>query len=61
MVIIEVKVGMRKEEVVIIIIKELVMRICVLKLNLFRLLAYVFYYRVCRWELKLIATCLTVL
>ena len=48
MVIIEVKVSMGEEEVVIIIVKKFIMRICALELNLFRLVACVSYYRVCR-------------
>ena len=42
----EVKVGMGKEEVMIIIIKEFIVGICALKLNLFGLVARVSYYRV---------------
>ena len=52
---------MGEEEVVIIIVKEFIVGICVLKPNLFRLMARVSYCRVCRRELKLIAACLTVL
>ena len=59
MVIIKVKVGMGKEEVIIIIIKKFIVEICVLEPNLFKLIAYVSYYRVYRYELKLIAACLT--
>ena len=52
---------MGEEEVIIIIIKEFIVGICVLKLNLFKLVARVSYYRVYRWELKLIAAYLTTL
>ena len=48
MVIIKVKVGMGEEEVVVIIIKEFIVGICALKLNLFKLMAYVSCYRVYR-------------
>ena len=61
MVIIEVKVGMKKEEVIIIIIKEFIVGIYVLEPNLFELVACVSYCRVYRWELKLIAAYLTIL
>ena len=61
MVIIEVKVGMGKKKVVVIIIKEFIVGIRALKLNLFRLVACVSHHRVCRQELKLIATYLTTL
>ena len=47
-VIVKVKVGMEEKEVVIIIIKELVIGIYTLELNLFRLMARVSYRRVCR-------------
>ena len=56
----EVKVGTGKK-VVVIIVKEFIMGIYVLKLKLFGLMARVSRRRVCRWELKLIAACLTVL
>ena len=52
---------MGKEEVIIIIIKEFIMGIYTLKLNLFGLVARVSHYRVYRLELKLIATYLTAL
>ena len=45
-IIIEVKVGMGEEEVVVIIIKEFIMGIRALELNLFRLVTRVSYYRV---------------
>ena len=48
MVIMKVKVGMGEEEVVVIIIKEFIVGICVLKLNLFGLVARVSHYRVYR-------------
>ena len=48
MVIIKVEVGMGKEEIVVVIIKEFIVGICALKLNLFKLVARVSYYRVCR-------------
>ena len=57
----EVKVGMRKEEVIIIIIKKFILGIRALELNLFRLVTRVSYYRVYKQKLKLIAACLTVL
>ena len=60
-VIIKVKVGIGEEEVVVIIIKEFIMGIYVLELNLFELVARVSYYRVYRWELKLMVTYLTAL
>ena len=60
MVIIEVEVSTGKK-VIVVIINEFVMGIYILKLNLFRLVACVSYYRIYRWELKLIATCLTIL
>ena len=44
----EVKVGMGEKEVIVIIIKEFVGRIYALKLNLFRLVTCVSYYRVCK-------------
>ena len=52
---------MGEEEVMVIIIKEFIVGIYALKLNLFELIARVSYYRVYRQELKLIATYLTVL
>ena len=52
---------MGEEEVIIVIIKEFIMGICALKLNLFGLVARVSFYRVYRWESKLIATYLTIL
>ena len=52
---------MGKEKVIIIIIKKFIIGIYTLKLNLFRLVARVSYYRVYRQKLKLIATYLTVL
>ena len=61
MIIIKVEVGIGEEEVMIIIIKEFIMGICALELNLFKLVARVSYYRVYRQKLKLIATCLTTL
>ena len=61
MIIVEVEVGMREEEVVVIIVKEFIVGIYALELNLFGLVARVSCYRVCRWELKLIATCLIIL
>ena len=60
-IIIKVEVSIEKEEVMVIIIKEFIMGICVLKLNLFGLVACVSYYRVYRRELILIAACLTTL
>ena len=39
---------MGEEEVVVIIIKEFIIGIYILKLNLFKLVAYVSYYRVYR-------------
>ena len=47
-VIVEVKVGMGEEKVIVIIIKEFIIGIRVLELNLFRLVARVSCYRVCR-------------
>ena len=44
----EVKVGMGEEEVVIIIVKEFIVRIYALELNLFELVARVSCYRVYR-------------
>ena len=48
MVIIKVEVSMGEEEIIIVIIKEFVMRIYTLKLNLFKLITHVSYYRVYR-------------
>ena len=48
MVIIKVKVGMGEKKVVVIIIEEFVIGIYILELNLFRLVARVFYHRVCK-------------
>ena len=45
-IIIKVKVGMEKGEVVVVIVKKFIMGICALKLNLFRLVTYISYYRV---------------
>ena len=39
---------MGEEEIIVIIVKEFIMGICVLKLNLFGLVARVSYYRVYR-------------
>ena len=61
MVIIEVKVGTREEEVIIIIVKKLIIGICALKLNLFRLITHVSHHRVYRYKLKLITTYLIIL
>ena len=61
MVIVEVKVSTGEKEIIIIIVKEFIIGIRVLELNLFRLVARVSHYRVYRRELKLIATYLTVL
>ena len=57
-VIVEVKVSIREEEI---IVKEFIVGIYALELNLFGLVARVSYYRVYRRELKLIAACLTTL
>ena len=57
-IIVEVEVGTGKKEIVV---EEFIVEICVLELNLFKLVARVSCRRVCRWELKLIATCLTIL
>ena len=57
----EVKVSIKEEEVMVIIIKKFIIRIHALKLNLFKLVARVSYYRVCKQKLKLIATYLTIL
>ena len=48
MVIIKIEVNMGKEEIMVIIIKEFIVGIYILKLNLFGLMARVFYYRVYR-------------
>ena len=48
MIIIKVKVGIGEEEIMVIIIKEFIVGIYILKLNLFKLVAYVSYHRVCR-------------
>ena len=48
MIIIKVKVNMGEEEVIIIIIKEFIMKIYILEPNLFKLVARVSYYRVYR-------------
>ena len=48
MVIIKVKVGMGEKEVVVIIIKEFIMGIYALKLNLFKLVTHVSHHRVYR-------------
>ena len=61
MVIIEVKVGTEKEEVIIIIIEKFVIGIRTLKLNLFGLVARVSRCEVYRRKLKLIAAYLTIL
>ena len=60
-IIIKVKVGIGEEEVIVIIVKKFIMGIYTLKLNLFKLVARVSRYRVCRWELKLIAAYLIIL
>ena len=52
---------MGEKEVVIIIIKEFIMGIYILKLNLFGLVTRISYYRVYRQESKLIAAYLTAL
>ena len=57
----EVKVGTGEKEVIVIIIKKFIMRICALEPNLFRLIARVSHYKVYSWESKLIAVCLTIL
>ena len=61
MIIIEVKVSIGEKEVVVIIIKEFIVGICALELNLFKLITCVSCRRVYRWELKLIAAYLTIL
>ena len=60
-IIVEVKVGTGEKKVMVIIVKEFVVRIYTLELNLFRLVARVSCYKVYRYELKLIATYLTIL
>ena len=60
-IIIKVKVGTGEKEVIVIIIKEFIMGIHTLELNLFKLIAYVSHYKVYRQELKLIAIYLTTL
>ena len=60
-IIIKVKVSMGEKEIVIFIIKEFIVGICTLELNLFKLITRVSYYRIYRRELKLIATYLTTL
>ena len=60
-VIIKVEVGIGEKKVIIIIMKRFIMGIYVLKLNLFKLIARVSYYRVYKQKLKLIAACLTTL
>ena len=52
---------MREEEIVIFIVKKLIIGICALELNLFRLVARVSHYRVYKWELNLLATYLITL
>ena len=52
---------MGEEEVMVIIIKKFIVGIYALELNLFELVARVSYYRVYRWELKLITAYLTTL
>ena len=61
MIIVEVKVSMGEKKVMVIIIKEFIMGIYTLELNLFGLVAYVSYHRIYRLELKLITTYLTIL
>ena len=60
-IIVEVKVSTGEEKVIIIIVKKFIVGIRALKLNLFGLIAHVSRPRVCRQELKLIATCLIIL
>ena len=60
-IIVKVEVSTGKKKIIIIIIKEFIIRIYILKLNLFKLVACVSYHRVYRRELKLIAACLTIL
>ena len=52
---------MGKKEVVVIIVKEFIMGIRALKLNLFKLVARVSYHRIYKQKLKLIAIYLTIL
>ena len=61
MIVVEVKVDTEKKKVMVIIVKEFIMGIHTLKLNLFELITCVSYCRVYKWELKLIAACLTTL
>ena len=60
-IIIEVKVSMGEKEIMVIIIKKLIIEICTLKLNLFKLVACVSYHRVYKQKSKLIAIYLTIL
>ena len=57
----EVEVSMGKKEVVVVVVKEFIIGIHALKLNLFGLVARVSCCRVCRQELKLIVAYLTAL
>ena len=57
----EVEVSIGEKEVMVVIIKEFIIRIRALKPNLFKLMARVSYRRVYRQKLKLIATYLTIL
>ena len=52
---------MGEKEVMVIIIKEFIMRIRALKPNLFKLMAHISHYRVYKQKSKLIATYLTTL
>ena len=52
---------MGEGEIMVVIVKKFIMGICALESNLFRLVARVSYYRVCRRELKLIAAYLIIL
>ena len=52
---------MGKKKVIIIIIKEFIVGIYILKLNLFKLVARVSHHKIYRQELKLITTYLTTL
>ena len=52
---------MGEEEVIVIIIKEFIVGIYTLELNLFKLITHVSCRRVYKQELKLIAACLTAL
>ena len=60
-IIMEVEVNMGEKKIKIIIIKKFVVKIYILKLNLFKLIARVSYRRIYRQELKLIAAYLTIL